>query len=392
MNKRLLVIILILCLVFALLVGGRFFYFMFFIVSSIAAYSYFSVKNVSNQLVGLCWINTNTVERDTSVEVSYKIYNSSMLPIPYVEIDYNIPHKLFSRTVNEDALTLLPFETIEVKKEVECQRRGIYHLGNIKITISDIFSLVNKTVCLKDDVMVTVYPKIYELSNLRLLGNESYGLLKSNTGHDEDYSSIRDIRKYHVGDSLKRINWKVTARKGELFIKNYDIYNNIKIRLYVDFDLDKYCDDADGLVEEKIVECAISIIKYTLTRDIPIEFTTYTEGRISMYGKNLNNFKGFLELLTTISPQKNISLKDVIDFEKKILPLSDTIIMITPRVDDRLVTLAISLKKRGHSVAVISVADFKKIQSWYNNIALLEKSAIEAYQVRIEDDIARVLR
>lgn len=377
----------------ALIVGGQFLYFMLFLALLVLGYSYLSVRSVGKNLVGLFWLSKFKVVRDDTVNIDVKLYDSSLFPISYIEVDYNISKKLTRNKISEDILNIKPFESIKLYKEVICNRRGVYNLGNIKVKIVDVFGLVNKTVSINDSVTLTVYPKIYELSSFKITEKESYGNIKSNTGYEEDYSSIKDIRKYKFGDSPKRINWKVSAKRGKLYIRNYEIYNNLKVKIYLDFDKDKYMYDKDGDIEEKIVECAISIINYLLKRNIQVELITYTDSRINMYGKNTNSLADFLELVTTIRPVNNTCLKDVIDIEKNFLLLSDTIIMITPIVDEQIVSSVVSLKKRNHSISLINVYDFMKIDPRYiNNIETLEKLGIQTFKLGISDEIDRVLR
>ncbi|RKD33743.1 DUF58 domain-containing protein [Thermohalobacter berrensis] len=391
MDKQLKILLLLL-VIFALLVGGKFIYLLLFLVSAVYLYSLYTLKNCEDKIVGVFWGNDYQVEKGDKIKVDYKIYNSSIFPVPYIMIFPNISKRLDDKAREKEVYSLLPFEYLTIKKEFKCKHRGTYQVGELDAKIGDIFGIKNKNFKIKNDLVITVYPKVYKLDAFNIFGKEFYGKVSANEKFYEDYSSIKDIRKYQVGDSLKRVNWKVTAKKGELYVKNYDVSSDTQIQLFMDFQLDKYSNDTDGLIEEKLVECAISIIHFALYRDIDINFVTYTDQKISLNARNISRFNEFLELSTRIRPSKNINLGDILLNELRSVSLGSTIIIPTPEIDDNLVSSSLSLKKMGYIITFIVVRDFNKDKWVLENIKLIEKAGIRVYRVDIEDDLNLVLR
>lgn len=391
MNKSYILLI-ILLFGFALLVGGEFPYLLFLIIISILGYSYYSVIKTKKSLIGLFWSSTTKAEKGDNIEVNYKIYNSGLLPLPYVEVYSQMSHRLSNKEDNNKIFFLKPYDTINIMKNIKCEHRGYYDIGTLKVSIGDIFGIFKKDYKIQDNLKLIVYPKVYELNNFDIFGKEFMGTIQTNQKLIEDYSSIRDIRKYTRGDSFKRVSWKVTAKKNELYVKNYDSSSNAMIKIFMDFQRDKYDDDQDGYIEEKVVECAISIIYYTLYKGVDVDFTTYTEEKVQLYGKDISKFKTFLETMARVRPKNNIQLGNVIINESRNLSPATTIIVITPSLDNNITSSILTLDRTGYNVIVIVVGDFNNKRKLDKGIVLLKKTRIKVYKISLEDNIEHILR
>ncbi|MTI68138.1 MAG: DUF58 domain-containing protein [Firmicutes bacterium] len=391
-NRISFLVFFILIIAFAFLVGGSFPYLLLFIIAIMFIYSYRSVKKINKNLLGIYWSDKDKVEKDEYAEVNYKLYNSGLLPLPYAIVEDGIPERLSKDSQNEKVFFIKPYEAKNIKKKFKCKHRGFYEIGKVKITTGDIFGIIKKEFVIKDDLFITVYPKVYKLENFNIEGKDFYGSLSTNQKHYEDYTSIKNLRKYHYGDSLKRVHWKVTAKKNELIVKNYEVSANAQIRVYMDFELNKFLKDKEGLIEEKVAECVISIIHFFLKEGIESELITYTEKKIEIHGKDSGEFKYFLETLARIRPKSYINMGDIILHQSRILPLGTTIIIVTPKVDRKILSSSLTLKKMGYNLVFVIVGDFKNDKTHNENIEILNKMEIITYKLDIEDNIKHVLR
>ncbi|MTI46986.1 MAG: DUF58 domain-containing protein [Firmicutes bacterium] len=393
MNKRLIlsIIFLIVLILFALLVGGSFPYLLLFLVVFIYGYSILSHRKIKKDLIAVFWSDKDLVEKGDVVEINYKLYNSSLLPLVYAEVNDNISERLNNQERKTNVYFMTPFDTINIIRKIKCQHRGIYDVGKLEVVTGDIFGLKDTKLLIKDPLDLTVYPKVYNLKQFNISGSESFGSVTTTQKFNEDYSSIKNIRKYQQGDSIKRVNWKVTARKGELFVKNYDVSTNVELQLFMDFQSDKYSKDFDGLIEEKIVECAISIVRYALYRKVSTNFVTYTHKKIELRGKDIVSFREFLELSARIRPTNNINLGDIIVNESRTFSPVTTVIIVTPKVEKKLISSILILKKMGYNIMLILANDFQKNKSLEKDINILEKSGVDIYKVDLEDDIRYAL-
>mgnify|MGYP006278853151 CR=1 FL=1 len=383
-------ILFILVLIFALLVGGKFPFLLLFIVGLISIFSYLSTYRISKNLTGVFWSDKNYIERGDSVNTTYKVYNSGIFPVPYAVINDEVDNNLYVGSKESQVLFIPSYDYVIIKKEIICNRRGKYNLGKLKINLEDIFGIRKLNISIEDKLNITVYPKLYIIKNIELFGRESFGKRKTYQRYNEDYSNIKNLREYNRGDSLKRVHWKTSAKKGKLIVKNYDTSANLKIKLFMDFELNKYLNYSKEDLEERVVECAISIIYYTLYRNIETDLLTYSEKRIRLSSNNISSFNEFLETMAMIEPKNNIKIGDILLNELNISSLGTTIVVVTPKLDQYLLEALYRTRKNGFNITVFIISEVftKEIEK---KILSLRKILIKVYKVDANKSIEEIL-
>lgn len=99
---------------------------------------------------------------------------------------------------------------------IDTRHCGTYRLSAAKARVYDMFGLVfiPKTLPIEGEVVVMPIPSIPEAIP-DMSGFKAKGLRRSNQQNMEIY----DIRDYVPGDPIKKIHWKLSAKKGTLMIK-----------------------------------------------------------------------------------------------------------------------------------------------------------------------------
>lgn len=103
------------------------------------------------------------------------------------------------------------------------KERGEYHFGNLNIYATSNLGLVAKRFCFDQNAMVPTYPSFKQLRKFELLNInnnlQDYGLKKiRRIGHTMEFEQIKD---YVLGDDLRSINWKATAKKNSLMVNQF---------------------------------------------------------------------------------------------------------------------------------------------------------------------------
>jgi uncharacterized protein (DUF58 family) len=120
-------------------------------------------------------------------------------------------------------ILLKPGEKQIVNYQLKPTERGEYVFHNINTFIKSPIKLIVRRKIFEAETMVKVLPsyllmKKYELlahsSNLAEAGSKKM----RKVGHSLEFEQIKD---YVLGDDIRNINWKATARKGQLMVNNY---------------------------------------------------------------------------------------------------------------------------------------------------------------------------
>lgn len=125
--------------------------------------------------------------------------------------DFKIKANVSSRTSKTIQYRLKPTE------------RGEYHFGHLNVYAHSILNIVAKRFTFENGAMVPTYPSFKQLKKFELLNinrnSLEYGLKKvRRLGHSMEFEQIKD---YVLGDDLRTINWKATAKKNQLMVNQF---------------------------------------------------------------------------------------------------------------------------------------------------------------------------
>lgn len=101
--------------------------------------------------------------------------------------------------------------------------RGEYFFGKLNLFVSNKLKLVKKRLIFDEDQMVKVYPSIIQMRKYDFLAIDKRlkqpGVKKiRRIGHTQDFEQIKE---YVLGDDVRSINWKATAKQAGLMVNQY---------------------------------------------------------------------------------------------------------------------------------------------------------------------------
>lgn len=114
---------------------------------------------------------------------------------------------------------------------------GEKEFGKLEVVLSDFVGLLKFKIHFYETSTVLVYPKIQNIRELNLSNNDDtylsgdYEVFRKGTS-----PNFLGLRPYRVGDPIKLINWKVSTKKQDLIINEYENAVNLRINYLMDFD------------------------------------------------------------------------------------------------------------------------------------------------------------
>lgn len=162
-----------------------------------------------------------------------KFSNSDQNPIPItIENKYNfnteikiideLPEQLQKRDF-QNIVQIKPKETYNYEYQVTPVERGEYHFGSLNVFVSSPLKIIARKFKFDNEAMVSVYPSYIQMKKYEFLAMSNrltqFGLKKiRRIGHALEFEQIKE---YISGDDIRTINWKATAKKGELMVNQY---------------------------------------------------------------------------------------------------------------------------------------------------------------------------
>jgi uncharacterized protein (DUF58 family) len=150
----------------------------------------------------------------------------------YVENKYNfsvkislideIPFQFQKRDVSFDT-ALDPHQQKTIHYTLKPLKRGEYDFGNIQAYVQSPLALVKRRYTFEQSQMLPVYPSFIQMRKYELVAISNRlaetGIKKiRRLGHSMEFEQIKN---YVPGDDFRTINWKVSARRGDLMVNTY---------------------------------------------------------------------------------------------------------------------------------------------------------------------------
>jgi uncharacterized protein (DUF58 family) len=160
---------------------------------------------------------------------------------------------------------------------VPTNQRGRYALGPITLTVTDPFGLARRNWAVGAADEVTICPRVHELrpppgAPGRLRSASPFAVRFHAPAVDGE--EFLTLREYEVGDDLRRIHWRSTARTGELVVREDEAQWQPRAVVLLDTRPDAH----DEASFEAAVEATASVVARLVRSVLPVEVIT-TDGR-----------------------------------------------------------------------------------------------------------------
>jgi len=162
-----------------------------------------------------------------------KFSNSDENPVPITitnrypfEISLNVIDELPVQFQKRDFFynaQIKPNEVHNFEYLVRPVERGEYYFGNLNIFASSKLRIIKRRFQFQKSQMVMVYPSFIQMQKYDFLAISNQlteiGLKKiRRIGHTSEFEQIKE---YVKGDDIRTVNWKATAKRGQLMVNQY---------------------------------------------------------------------------------------------------------------------------------------------------------------------------
>ncbi len=211
-----------------------------------------------------------TVTEGESVGLVERIENRKLLPLPTFGYRYKIYRNYASGGTGEEPLVLqrklaLPAHRAVVNRaKINSLTRGVYAIGEITLSAADLFYISRLERPAESASSLTVYPAKIPVQKLALPVRLLLGSIATRRMAQEDPFALKAIRPYEIYDSPRIINWKASARSGELKVNQYDHTTDEALIFLLDM--------GSGTVEdrEEMLRLASSLSQLFLRRGVSV--------------------------------------------------------------------------------------------------------------------------
>lgn len=231
----------------------------------------FLIYVLQNIIYEKYWSRNLSIKVDFSKKQAYKgdtvslvevLTNSKALPLLMVRLKFIVDRGLKFMDVTEsisvsdkcyknDIFSLLFYQKITRTIPVVCEKRGFYTITEMDVSSSNLFLNINYVTHMPVYTELTVFPAVVSTERLSILYRKIMGDVVTRHCLYEDPFEFRGIREYAPTDPQNLINWKASARTGELKVNMHECTNSREICILLNLERETNW-EADYLIEECI--------------------------------------------------------------------------------------------------------------------------------------------
>lgn len=308
------------------------------------------------------------------IRLAVELTNAKPLPLAWLRAEDEVPRALAiepahlahshrpgrQRLVNLVALRW--YERVTRHYRVRAGPRGVWALGPAQLYSGDLFGFASRDREEPAIEILLVYPRTVPLSALGLPATRPFGEFRALRRLAEDPLRFSGAREYAVGDSMRQVHWKATARRGSLQTKTYDPSANRPLALFLDVNTHEHSwEGYDPDLQEFAVTVAASLARWAWEQGQPVGL--FANGVMQPGAQQVrvrpashrDQLTLILEALARLLPFGRWPLAKSLQHEGLRLPYGTTVGVITALLTPTLCQTLLSLRSRGFAVALVTL-------------------------------------
>ena len=256
------------------------------------------------------------------------------------------------------------YERIKWEYRIKSDQRGYYRIGPARLESGDLFGFFSSQKLVPDDVSLLVYPKVVTLPDLGMPAISPLGETRGGIAIFDDPSRPQGIRDYQVGDPMKTVDWKVSAKMQQLQVRTFEPSSAFTVVLVVVVETTER--SWEGYVPvnlESVIVAAASVAAYASQREYSLGL--FSNGTPILADRPMKipparspeQLTIILEALATIQPLPMGPMAPQLMAQARQFPVGATLVIVAALISDEMVEAIVNLKRQGYKLVLVHVGN-----------------------------------
>jgi len=301
---------------------------------------------------------TQKTERDTVIkgeENRYFITLNNKIKIGFgtLRCIFLEGHFAVDTTADKVRANIKPFmPAISFPMNFTIKYRGTYKIGLNKLEILDFLGLFRVRRKMSTMFEVVAYPRITDLENMHLAIHMLSKAPANLSILQEDYADFTDVRPYAPSDPVKKIHWKLTAKRGEWIVKNYQTSALNSMAIIVDSTKRTLPHEPLTKLEDNIIESTVAVLIYCLRQQMPVDLLFGYNVREK--GRHIGDFNNMYNTIARLDfTSDDFSLYNALTKYLNETSRNVNVVILTSILTMPLYEQVLNAMRFGHYIAVI---------------------------------------
>jgi uncharacterized protein (DUF58 family) len=295
-------------------------------------------------------------------EVEVEVELASQSSVAELEVHLELPTGLAVAEGRNPFALRLGTDPRSVVFRVRAEHWGAYLLGEVTFRARDPFAFFVYDRELDLAQPLKAFPRTEALRHMvRPLETQVFSgnqVARAKGGGIE----FADLRPFTPGDRIRRINWRASARRGELWVNEHHPERNADVVVFLDSFTEarrgRQASQPDaGSTLDLSVRAAASLLAGYLGQRDRVGFVSF--GGILRWllpGTGLNQLFRVVDALLDTEITLNYAWKGIDVIPPGTLPPQALVVALTPLLDERSVAALLDLRGRGFDLAIVDVS------------------------------------
>lgn len=174
------------------------------------------------------------------------INNAKSLPLPVLHAKFSVDRSLEFDDIDNSAVTdsyhrndvfcVLGNQKITRHLTFHAKKRGYYEIPSMEVVAKDFFLLSTFADSKKNHTNLHVYPEPIQGAQIDMLSKTLMGELSVRKNLVEDPFTFGGIREYSHNDSMRKVNWKASAKTSDLMVNVYQFSSDQYVKVLLNLE------------------------------------------------------------------------------------------------------------------------------------------------------------
>jgi len=302
---------------------------------------------------------TIELERERAIEgdeLTLTVRIATEVTLEQLDLTLSIPEGLsLADGKSPVAIRLAAEGERELEYRIACDRWGSYLVGEVRLRAHDRFRIYRYDRADDLRVPIKVYPRpefvrqlLQPVETQVFTGN----LVAREKGEGIEFA---DLRQFVAGDRVRRINWRASAKRGELWVNELHAERNSDVILFLDSFTEARLRGESSL--DRTVRGAAALVEHYLEHKDRVGLVSF--GGVLNWllpSTGLTQLYRVVDSLLDTEIVLNYAWKDIDVIPPRTLPPKALVIALTPLLDERAAGALLDLRARGFDLAIVEIS------------------------------------
>ena len=273
-----------------------------------------------------------------------------------VEVLLELPQELsVVDGANPRTLHLADGEQRELSFQVVCRRWGGFRVGRVHLRTHDALGLLRHEAVVDRRRPLKVYPHEEELWNVLRPADTQVFAGHHVSRQKAEGIEFADLRRFVPGDRIRRVNWRASARRGELWVNEHHAERNADVVVFLDSFAEARLGGRGTL--DLALRAAATLTERFLRQKDRVGFLTFG-GMLNwlLPSTGMRQLYRIVDAMLDTEIILTYAWRDIAIVPRRTLPPQALVLALTPLIDDRAADALLDLRGRGFDLVVVEIS------------------------------------